>query len=324
MITALSLCEDGKLETYNTVDAARQAWSRSPSTLWIDLEAAAETDVRAVGEMFSLDAEAIEDCLTGEQRPRIDEYEDHVFIVLYGLPRPEGTFDEEAQKLAAFCGRRFLVTVHQDPRPAITTLHERCQKHAGPSIGRGPDYLLYAIIDSVMDRYTTLAESHENQVDKLEDASLSDDVDESILTGLSDVRRSLVHLRRLTAAQRELLLPVSRGEYDFVAEGLQDRFRHVVDHLTQAIEIIDAQRELLNGVRDNYHSAISNRMNQVMKTLTVFATIMLPLGLIAGIYGMNVADLPLAGRHDSFWLIVGIMVVLGGGMLAVFRRRRWL
>jgi magnesium transporter len=324
MLNAYARIDGNAAERLESIEAVRTAWKKEPPALWIDLEAPTEDEVREVADLFSLSPEAIEDCLYGEQRPRIDEFDDHIFLVFYGAPENADDPEADLRKLGAFCGSRYLITVHRQALPTITATRQRWERQQGQSVKREVDFLLYTIIDSMVDRYTQVVESYEERLDDLEDVSLAPDVDESILSDLFDLRRGLIELRRTAASQRDLLLPVTRGEYDFISFGLEARFGHVADHLTKVVEVIDGLRDLLAGIRDNYHSAIAVRMNDIMKTLTVFATIMLPLSLIAGIYGMNVPLWPNPGNDNSFWWVIGTMVAIAGALLVYFRRRRWI
>ena len=294
------------------------------ATVWADLEEPAPEELRDLGRLINADEAALEDCLFGEQRPRIDEYDDHIFIVLYGVIGPESAARFEPCKLALFCGRHFLVTVHRKPLRTIGMLRERCQRHPDLALANGIDALTHQIIDLMVDNFVDMADHHETRLEELEEQSLSPEVDESILEGVSDLRRELLELRRVAASQRELLTPLATGEYDYISEDLGQRFNHVRDHLIKVVELIDALRERLAGVRDNYHMALTDRTNDVMRTLTVFAAVLLPLSVIASIYGMNLPVWPSPESPLSFWVVVCAMAALGGGFLWYFKRRGWI
>jgi magnesium transporter len=324
MLTAFVRNPDGTCDTLSSVDAVAQSRHTEGSFLWIDLEQPGEETLRAVGELFGLSSEALEDCIHGAQRPRIDEYEDHIFLVLYGMPGIEDDDRFEPRKLAVFCGSRFLVTVHRDPLLSVREIRARCDRHAPQILRQGPDFVLYSIIDRMVDRYIAVAEAYEKRLDALEDVSLRKPVSESLLSDLSLLRRDLLELKHIAVSQRELIIPIANGEYEYISDTLDTHFAHVRDHLTQVVELVESQRELLNSVRDNYHFALADRMSDRVKTLTLFATLLLPLSLIAGIYGMNLPVWPPSDRPWSFWLVLGVMAVLAAGMLTYFRRQRWL
>ncbi len=324
MVSGFARHPDGTVQRLSSVEQAVEAAKREDLAVWIDLEAPPEADLHAVGEVLQLDRAALEDCLYGEQRPRIDEFEDYIFLVLYGMLDPEEGDAANPHKSAAFCGTRFLVTVHREAVRSITVVRNRGERHVTHLLARGVDYVLHYIIDGMVDTYLNLGEAHENAIEALEEASLAEDVDESVLTRSVSTRRQLIELRQLAVSLRELLAPVAKGEFDYVSESLEPRFSHVHDHLTKAIEQIDGLRERLNAIRENYHTALTRRTNEIMRTLTAFATVLLPLSLIAGIYGMNLSLWPSSKSPLAFWGVLLTMLVVAIALMLYFRRRYWI
>ena len=324
MFTAFAHFADGRSEALESLEGVSAALTTEGTALWIDLESPEEEELREVGRRLSLSSEALDDCLRGEQRSRIDEFSDHIFFVLYGMLGADESEGFAPRKLAGFCGSRFLVTVHADALQTIRVVRDRCARHPSQTIARGPDLVLYSIMDGMVDRYAIVADAYDARIEQMEEASLDAGVGETILADVSDMRRSLLELRRLASAQRELLAPVARGDYDYISSNLEQRFGHVHDHLTETVEQIDGLREHLRAVRENYHTALTSRMNETMKTLTIFAAILLPLSLVAGIYGMNVALWPGPTHPQGFLGVLGAMAIIAGATLYYFRRRRWL
>jgi magnesium transporter len=315
---------DGTFEHHDSLDAVRQLAVTDQTSLWIDLEDSDERLLQEVGGLFKVAPEALEDCLHGEQRPRIDEFDDHVFLVLYGFPATIEGGHFEPKKLAVFCGSRFLLSVHQDPLPTIADVRSRCSRHPQQWLGRGVDFLLYSIVDGMADRYAMLVEELEIRLDQLEERSSSPDSDGDFFAELSQLRRELLNLRHIAASQRDVIVPVAKGECDYVSTNLETRFSHVRDHLTQVVEHIERLRELLNAARDNHHARIADRMADTVKTLTVFASVVLPVSLVAGIYGMNLPVWPPSGEPWSFWVVIAAMGGIAAALLAYFRSRRWI
>lgn len=324
MINALVRHRDGSVQRFSDVNELVECWNTSEAIGWINLEAPAEEDLHGLQRLFGFDSEAVEDCLHGEQRPRVDAYQDHIFLVVYGVLASENGKVFEHRKLAAFFSDRYLVTVHQEPLATVRALLEKTNRDPRPVLANGTDTLLFRLIDGMVDRYILIVDRIEERLEEYEDQSLEPDVDASILAETADLRRELLELRRLAVSQRELLTPFADGEFEDIAEQLEHHFRHVRQHLTQVIEEADALRERLHTVRDNYHTAIANRTNQVMKTLTLFATLLLPTTLIASIYGMNLPLWPPPQEPRSFWLVLGGMAVVATAILIYFRRRKWI
>ena len=291
--------------------------------IWIDLDEPTPDELAALAAWYSLDAEALEDCTHGEQRPRIDEFDTYIFLVLYGA----GDFEEDEEftphKIGIFFSERFVITVHADPMTSIRSLRERSEKHADFLLNRGTDFLLYSVIDHVVDRYALMIDALEDKVEVLEDQALAHDAGASVLEALSDLKRDMIHLRRVIMSQREVIEPFATGEYDYIAEALASRFLHVRDHLTKNLELVEGLRDLLQGVRDNYNATLANRLNAIMKTLTLFATLLMPLTFLTSVYGMNVG-LPFQDNPIAFWVIACAMVALTASMAVYFWFKKWI
>jgi magnesium transporter len=324
MVRGFVLYQDQSAETLESLTDAKAAIERGPAEIWIDLENPDDDTLNAIGAAFQLDDEALDDCLSGDQRSRIDEFSHCLFLLTYGAVGPEDHDVFDPRKVAAFIGRDFLITVHAQPLRTINDVYQRCTKAPKRFLERGSDFILYTLIDGMVDNYLQVAEGFDDRLDVLEDECFSEDVNPSILQRASQLRREVLDLRRIAASQRELVLPIARGDYAFLSESLENDFRHVIDHITKTIEMIDTLRELLHGVRDNYQAMLGNRMNSVMKTLTIFASLFLPLSLLAGIYGMNTPLWPDPASATTFWVIIGAMGAVIVGMLGYFHHRGWL
>ncbi len=318
------LLPDNKCRPLKSLDELVELWPRQDVRLWVDLESPTEKDMQRLGEIAGLDEEALDDCLHGEQQPRIDEFEGYIFLVLYGLHGLKEQEDLDPHKLAAFCGGRFLITVGRHPLLSVRQVRSRCGRHPETLLVRGVDAVLFEIIDTMVDHYVRVIDRYEDRLEALEEQSFETDVDEEVLEEAAEVRRELLELRRLAVAQRQLLQPVAKGEYDFVSETLSQQFSHVSDHLSQVIDTVDSLRETVVSIRANYHAGLTRRTNDIMKVLTLYAGIMLPLTLVAGIYGMNLPLWPPSNHPLSFWGVLVGMVFIAGLMLVYFRRRKWL
>lgn len=326
MFHAIARLPDGQTVRLDSPTGLAEILANPENVVWIDYEAPTEADLQQLTGLIPLDSDAVEDCLIGEQRPRIDEFDDYIFLVLYGMPALIDGPGEELlpRKLAAFCSQRFLITVHKEALPSITEIRERGGRNPAQLLAGGSDEVLYCIVDRMVDRYIEIIEHYEGQIETLEDRSLANDLDRELLSDVARIRAHLLDVRHLAISQRELIRPLANGEFDYIGNDLGIGFRHIADHLAHVIDLADALREQLTSIREIYHVAIATRTNEVIKTLTLFASILLPLSVIAGIFGMNLSTWPIPEHAGSFWVVIVGMLVIAGALLLYFRRRHWI
>jgi magnesium transporter len=290
---------------------------------WLDLTPPDRAQLDQLHQIFGFHPLALEDTEHFGQRPKLDDYGDYVFMVFYGAWRHRQDNAEPLREVHLFISGKYLVTVHSDPLPPLDQQREQL---AGRCL-HSEQFLLYRVLDSLVDSFFPLLSDMDDEIDELEVAVL-DEPDEQQLQRLFALKRELVAMRKVVTPQRDLFV----RSVDRIAElpGLRlderDYFRDVYDHLIRISDLIDSYRDLLSGATDLYLSTISNRQNDVMKQLTVIATIFLPLAFITGVFGMNFGVLV---RHIttawSFWVLgVGSMVLTVLGLLAFFRRKSWL
>ncbi|HOB74815.1 MAG TPA: magnesium/cobalt transporter CorA [Phycisphaerae bacterium] len=311
---------DGTFETTDSMIEAARAL-RDGANMWVDLEAPDEWTLMLLGEAFNFHPLAIEDCLHGEQRSRIDPYDGHIFMVLYGPLLNEEHVFVGSRELAIFCAPQFIVTIHHLPMHSIQNVRLRCCRDPENILGRGMDHLLHTIVDGVIDGYQPLLDRMEAEVTGLEDAALNDP-ESALLERISSLKSELLQVRRYITPLREAVGQLARGEYAFIGKNIRPYFRDVLDHLVRTTEMLDLYREQVMGARDVYMSALSQRTNEAMKTLTLFATVMMPLTLISGIYGMNFKTLwPSAENEYGFWIVIAAMVAVSAGLIYFFRRK---
>lgn len=324
MFAAFARLSDGSTRRVENMESLRALWANPGSHFWLDLEAPTVEELADLDTVVDLDDLALADCLAGEQFPRIDEYENYLFAVLYGAFGPPQGQPFEPRKLAAFLGSRFLITIHRDHLRTVAMLRERATRHPEQVMRQGVDALFCTTIDHMTNNYLLASERYAERCDDMEEDALVAPVAPDLLQKVSELRRELLEIRRVAAAQRELMGPLAQGEYDYVSEDLSAKFSRVREHLASAIERIDGMRERLRGVVDAYHTSIATHTNQVIRTLTIFATLMLPLTVITGIFGMNV-PLGWLGQHPaSIWVVLGGMGVFGGVLVYCIRRWGWL
>lgn len=286
--------------------------------VWIDLLEPDMDSLAAVAARFDLPPLAVEDCLHFPQRPKIDVYPDVTFLV-WLLPRVIIGDGTDSSELDIFLGENHLVTVHKETIGAV----DRVAKHAEEYLKRGVEWTLHAILDIAVDESFPVIEALSDELEELEDLMLSD-AKPSSLQRLYAAKRALVKLHKIVGPERDVVRGLARLEA-FVEPEAYMYFQDIGDHLARVADEVDTYRDVASGTMDIYLSSVSNRMNAIMKQLTVIATIFMPLTLLSGIYGMNitVGMWPPIDKMWSFPLVIGSMVLISVWMLWAFKRRDW-
>jgi magnesium transporter len=291
---------------------------------WLDLTSPSREQLAKLHELFGFHPLALEDTDHFGQRPKLDNYGDYIFLVFYGAW--QSSSDEAAQlhEVHMFISGQYLVTLHRDPLPVLDQQRHELEGRTLHS----EQFLLYRVLDSLTDSFFPVLTEMDDEIDDLEAAVLQNPTDEQ-LQRLFGLKRQLVAMRKVVTPQRDMFA----RSIDQLAElpGLQldeqDYFRDVYDHLIRISDLIDSYRDLLSGATDLYLSTVSNRQNDVMKQLTVIATIFLPLSFITGFFGQNFGYMVLhvINATWSFWVLgLGSMAVTVAGLLVFFRRKGWL
>ena len=324
MLTAFIQHKDGRTVLSADVETFSEQWTDDGVVLWLDLAHPDDNEIEVAGRVLGLPLDYFARSLSAHRLTAIEEMDTHLSMALHAVWRDTNSGALQTSRMAALLNKRVLVTIHAEEPPAIVSLRERCTRHKGRLLSRGADGLFCTLADAVVAGYALAAEELDPQIERLELASLMPQVDRSLLSRASRIKRELFRLRRGLTDLREILDPLTRGEFDVITESAEGRTRHVLSHIMTSLELVDGLRSLTSGVRDNYDSALANRLNSIMTTLTLFSSIILPLTLISGIYGMNVPLWPNPENPVTFWGLMGIMGTTGGGLYLYFRFRRWL
>ena len=300
------------------------AWSRDgDDLLWIDIQQPEERVLESLlEERFGFHELAAEDSLSPNTLPKYDAFAGYDFFVFRAVYVNLAEHGSQTDKVAAFLGRNFLITVHRDPMQSVDDVCNRLPSDQR-LLGNGPDFLLYSIVDQLVDAHFPLLDSIEESVDDLQD-DIFRDARPSHLDELLHLKRDVNVLRRQSLPQRELLNQISRGDTAFVQKQHLIYFRDVYDHMFRISETIDVERDMMAGTMEAYLSVVANRTNEIMKVLTVLSTIMLPLTVIAGIYGMNFEHMPELHWRYGYLFALGLMAITDGALLLWFRRRGWI
>ncbi|ANE45953.1 metal transporter [Paenibacillus swuensis] len=313
MIRTLAVTQDGMLEMdvpFEQLEDERIDW------YWVDYEAATQEERLTLDTHFHFHPLAIEDCVHFLQRPKLDHYDETHFFVLHAM----NDVTLEANEVDLFLNSRFIVTFHLEPNAEIEEAWSRFTQQPGLR-KQGPLHAAYMVMDKLVDQYFPSVHRIEDELNEIEFRSGSKIND--IMDQVFKLRSDLLKLRRTIVPMRDLLYRVVNSQR---IEGLKSQmvyFQDIYDHLLKLSEMIESNRELTADLRDNYLSISSNRMNHIMKTLTVITVIFMPLTFIAGVYGMNFDWMPELEWSFGYPLIVGLMAALGLGMFTWFKRKGW-
>ncbi|MBO9600580.1 MAG: magnesium/cobalt transporter CorA [Cohnella sp.] len=304
------LLEDVPLERLSDPDVA---W------YWVDFGSPTEEEIELLSSHFHFHPLAIEDCMHFLQRPKVDQYDDSHFFVIHGL-HPE---TREAEEVDFFLGPKSIVTFHLNPSREIEEVRQRILHPEGKAGSADHHFIAYRLIDSLVDNYFPSLYQIEDQLNELEDREESDWSIQELTEEVYRIRAELLRLRRTVIPMRDLLYRIINTDKIPAVTMQLAYFTDIYDHLLKLAEMIDSNREVTADLRDSYDSLRSNRMNSIMKTLTVITTIFMPLTFIAGIYGMNFVHMPELQWQWGYFGVIGVMALLGGSMFFWFKRKGW-
>jgi magnesium transporter len=322
VIRSFYLTPDGTLRKDLSRAEMKKIVEEKKGTLWVDLEAPGPEEVTVLGpEAFDFHPLAIEDCLHAQSRPKVDDYDEYIYLVFHAWKKDGEKIRTE--EVDFFLGKNYIVSHHMEPRASRSLLAERCEKDAKLVLGHGADMLLHQILDLMVDKYTLVVDSLDDRVDSLEIEILESST-EATLKKILVLKRDLQELFRMIRHQRDVMSSLCREGHPNLSKKARTFLRDVYDHVVRVHDTVEGLRDEVAGARDAYLAIASNRMNSVMKALTIVSTLALPVLLISGIFGMNFTEMPLTHDHRGFWYSCGLIVAMGAGMFAWFRSKRWL
>jgi magnesium transporter len=325
MIRVICRHVDGSVEVNAPVDTLPALLANAANAVWVDMQTSSDIEYRQVLEgVFHFHPLAIEDAITDLHVPKLDDYGAYLYLVFHTVSLGEEPMDIDTEEVDVFLGANYLVTIHEDMRRSI----ERCWNaahHVEAGLARGPAMLLYELLDSQIDTYMPIIDAFEEQMEKLgDDIFHSNEKERDLLNRLLTAKSSSLRLQRILAPQRELLGRLSTGEYKVVPTHVRMYYRDVYDHLARLANLSESMRELSSSTIETHLALVNNRMNEVMKVLTIVTSIFIPLSFIAGVYGMNFNFMP---ELDIWWFypfVWFVFVSIAVTMLVLFRRSKWI
>ncbi len=297
----------------------------SPTVTWINVDGLHDVEViERLGGRFNLHPLILEDILNTAERPKIEDYGDYLFAVLkVFLGNPSGGREERTIQVSIVIGPNFVLSFQEKTNPIFDAVKDRIRRGKGRLRRSGADYLAYALVDSIVDSYFAVLERFGDEIEELEEALVADPKRE-ILRRIHALKSEMVFLRRSIWPLREVVNTMERLETPLITAATDIFLRDVYDHTIQVIDNLETYRDVLSGMVETYLSSVSNRMNEVMKVLTIIATIFIPITFLAGVYGMNFRFMPELEWKYGYFVVWGIMIAAVALMVVYFKRKKWL
>ncbi len=297
----------------------------SPTVTWLNIDGVHDIDgIEDIGKRFGIQPLFLEDIVSTGQRPKFEESDDYIFIVLTMLHFDEEKEESRGEQISIVFGENFLITFQENKKDVFNPVRERIRKGKGRIRKGGTDYLAYALMDEIVDFYYVILEKLGERIERLEGELISDPPPDTMQT-IHRLKREMIFLRKSIWPLREVISGMERFESRLITKSTRPYLRDLYDHTIQVIDTVESFRDMVSGMLDIYLSSVSNKMNEVMKVLTIIATIFIPLTFIAGIYGMNFEHMPELGWGLSypigFWSVIIIIIAI---MVFFFKKKHWL
>lgn len=293
------------------------------SVAWINIDGLHCTEViRDAGKQFGLHPLLLEDIMHTGQRPKLEEFDNCIFLVLRMLSYDEVQKRIISEQLGMVLNVNYLLTFQEEPGDVLDPVRERLRKQNGRVRSAGPDYLAYSLLDTVVDNYIEIIEQLGESIEVLEEEILTDP-SKTVMERINHFKREMNYLRKCIRPARDLVVQLLHSDNSLIKENTIPFLKDLADLFTQATEAIDTYREMLSDMTHLYNSIVNNRMNDIMKILTVFAAIFIPLTFIAGVYGTNFDNLPELHYKYSYFIFLAALFLIAVSMLVYFKRKKW-
>jgi magnesium transporter len=300
------------------------SYKDKPSITWLNIDGLHDVEIIGkIGNEFNLHPLIMEDILHTNQRPKMDDFDNYLFIVLRMLYYDHIENEIISEQLSLILWNNMVISFQESTGNIFEPVKERIRKDKGRIRKMGPDFLLYALIDAVVDNYLIVLENINERVEELEEELISRP-EPRTLESIHNFKRELIFLKKSLWPLRDLIGILARGETELIQEKTTVFFKDVYDHTIHMIDTVETYRDLVSGMMEVFLTSVSNRMNEVMKMLTIIATIFIPLTFIAGVYGMNFSNMPELTWHYGYYMILFVMLIVALNMLIWFKRKSFL
>lgn len=292
--------------------------------MWLNVDGVHQPEIiEQVGKYFNVHPLVLEDIAYTGQRPKMEDLDDYIFVVLRMLRFDEKESETKAEQVSIVLGRGFIVSFQERQGDVFNAIRERLRNNKGRIRKMAADYLAYTLIDAIVDNYFMILEKVGETIEEIEDILIANPSTETLRI-IHDLKREMIFLRKSVWPLREVINRLERSESALINKSTFIYLRDVYDHTIQVMDSVETFRDMLSGMLDIYLSSVSNRMNEIMKVLTVIATIFIPLTFLAGIYGMNFRYMPELDLTWSYPAILVLMFVVAMVMVVFFRRKKWI
>jgi magnesium transporter len=292
--------------------------------VWVDFEAPTLEDENILSDVFKFHHLTIEDAHETRNHPKVEAFPGYLFFIVHGVKNETNSFNFVTKEMDGYLGKNYVVTYHHENFRSIDTVKR--QLRSSPYVcSRGADYLLHQILDQIVDLYIPVVDDFDNAINTIEERIFRmKRADNSILEEIMDLKRSVNRLIRISSKQLNVLYRLAHGEFPLISQNILPFYRDVYDHLQRVSDLAENYRDLIGGLLDIHFSIIANKTNDVMKVMTIISTIMLPLSVIAGIYGMNFENMPELKTRNGYFMTLAAMALVAAGLLVYFWRKGWL
>jgi magnesium transporter len=295
-----------------------------PTVTWINIDGLHDVEIiEKTGQCFNLHPLLLEDILNTDQRPKTEDYDSYVYIVLKMIFNDDAQREIRTEQISLVLGSNYVISFHEKEGGVFECIRDRIRNNKGRIRRLGPDYLVYSLIDVIIDNYFVVLEKLGETIDILEEELIKNTKPET-LSFLHKLKSEMIFLRRSVWPLRELIGTLERGEFALIQKTTRIYLRDVYDHTIQVIDSVETFREMLSGMLDIYLSSIGNKTNEIMKVLTMIATIFIPLTFIVGLYGMNFKFMPELESKWGYPAVLFLMAIIAAFMLAYFKKKKWL
>ena len=299
-------------------------FKNGPTVTWLNISGVYDTNlIEEVGEIFGIHPLTLEDITNTTQRPKMEEYDDYIFIILKMVFFDEKTKEMSVEQVGLIIGKSYVLSFQEKPGDILESLRNKIRNSKGKIRHLGSDYLIYGIIDAIIDHYYVILEQLGEEIEFLEEDLLKNP-NQKTLNSIYKLKQELVFLRKSLWPTREVIGTLQRIEHELISESIGVYLRDVYDHIIQIVDTVETLGDMTSSMLDLYLSTVSNKMNEVMKVLTMFAAIFIPLTFVVGVYGMNFDYMPELHSKLGYPIVWGVLLTIIIGLVIYFKKKKWM